>query len=66
MQNKELMAYLRDNAPGFDEGWVVGNATVKGIKCTVTFVPQFNSVSKSMTYSANYSIKGGNYGFEYD
>ena len=40
MQNKDLMTYLRNNdLTNFKEGWIIANAVVKNMTCTVTFVP---------------------------
>ena len=46
--------------------WVVGHATINGVKCTVEMSPKFNGASSAMTYDVTYKIVGATYSCTYD
>lgn len=63
MQNKEWM----QNHSTLNGKYVIANAIVKDMECSVEITPIYNSGNGSVTYSANYSVDISNpYNVEYN
>lgn len=56
LQNKDWM----ENASGNHEGkYVIANATIHDMRCSVTFTPKYNSTNGKMTYDVTYAVDKG-------
>ena len=63
MQNKEWMK----NHSAYDGKYVIANAVVKDMECSVEIIPEYNREDGSVAYSANYSVDTSNpYTVEYN
>ena len=58
IQNKDWMKNQFKASPsGYDQKFVLANAIVKDMECSVTFIPKYNKDNGSVTYDAAYAIK---------
>lgn len=59
MQNKNLM---KENIGSYEGKWIVGDITIRNLRCSVTFTPKYTPKSGSnpgfMEYSVTYNVRG--------
>lgn len=60
VQNKQWMSKKFNTDPDeYDRRFVIANATIKKMRCYVTFTPSYTSTSGTMTYDVLYEIDKG-------
>lgn len=68
IQNKSWMSEkFKRNKSGYDKKYVIANAIVQDMECSVKFTPKYNPSTGSITYDVLYSVdKSKNYVVKYN
>lgn len=60
VQNKNWMREVFGNNPtDYDNRYVIANAIIQDMRCSVTFTPKYNSTNGKMTYDVTYAVDKG-------